>query len=82
MTVNSVAAKLTKKYFFTISAGDFLASNVGKSRTESIFAEVVASSNSDREQQWGRIVSAGADQRLCHVFSSKAEHEAMLASIS
>lgn len=76
-----MTTKLTKKFFQTISAGSFLASNIMKSRKESVFAEIVASSMPDREEQWGRIVSAGASQRLCHVFSSKKEHEAWLFTV-
>ncbi|MFA6015445.1 MAG: hypothetical protein WC742_10295 [Gallionellaceae bacterium] len=71
-----VYAKLSKKYFMSIPAGSFLASNCGHSRTESIFAEVVASSTADKELQWGRIVKVSADQRQCQIFNTRKEYEA------
>jgi hypothetical protein len=77
---NIMATKLSKKNFLAIQAGGFLASNVMKSRKESIFAEVIASSMPDKELQWGRIVSAGADQRLFHVFRARNEYEAWLST--
>jgi hypothetical protein len=63
--------KLSRRYFFSLADGVYLASNVyaGPGPGPS-FAEPVASSN-QREAQWLRIRECGAAQRLCRVFPSE-----------
>jgi hypothetical protein len=75
-------SKLSKSIYLSIPPGDFLASNVMRSRSEPIFAEVVASSQPDRELQWGRIVSVGANQRKFHVFRTQKDYKAWLATFA
>ncbi len=60
---------LTKKLFFSIPARYILESNRCTSRFVSCFVEPVLSSIEDREQQWDRIVAAGASYRLCNVYA-------------
>lgn len=62
---------LTKKQLLHLPPGLFLVSNCMKTPVDSIFAERIAP-KADRAAQWHRIVDAGANGRLCHVFTSAA----------
>jgi len=67
-------AKLTKRFFMSLSSGAIVASNVfgGPDVTPS-FAEPVADSADARTEQWERAVAAGAAQHTCHVFQRESE---------
>lgn len=69
--------KLTKKFFMQLPEGLYLASNIHDNRFQSIFEEVIASLN-QREEQWKRVVSAGASQKLCCVFKTKEDYDTWL----
>ena len=61
--------KLTKKFFLRQMTGHYLVSNCG---FPSIFEEEIAPV-SQRNEQWKRIVAAGANGRYCYVFQSPVE---------
>jgi hypothetical protein len=67
---NMAPAKLTLKFFKTLAAGCFIASNLMQTRFTPIFAESVEPLET-RMDQWKRILACGADQRACHVFRSE-----------
>ncbi|MFT3868800.1 MAG: hypothetical protein QM715_09990 [Nibricoccus sp.] len=67
---NMAPTKLTLKFFKTLAAGSFIASNLMQTRTTSIFAEIVEPQET-RMDQWKRILACGAAQRTCHVFRSE-----------
>ena len=69
--------KLTKKFFMELHEGSFLVSNVGYAIDKPVFAEKISPS-SKRLAQWEKIVSVGADQRLCKIYKTKMDHEAWL----
>ena len=71
-TFAPMSGRLTKKFLLAAPAGNYLASNVGN---PPIFAEVIASSMSVRLVQWKRIVEAGANGRLCYIYSSKGAYD-------
>lgn len=68
-----ISVKLTKKFYMQLPEGLYLVSNTYKNQMQSIFEEET-SPPAERIQQWGRIVRAGADQRLCRVFQNKEEY--------
>jgi len=72
---------LCKKYFMALPTGIYQTSNCMKSRKESVFVEIVASSIPERARQWNRIVLADANGRLCHVFRTRNEYEFWLTSV-
>jgi hypothetical protein len=65
--------KLSKKFLMELPEIGYIVSNVGLTPDQRIFAEKVAPL-SKREDQWRRIVSAGADQKLCMVFKNEKEY--------
>ena len=65
------SGKLTKRFLMDLPEGLFLVSNIGFDRFNPGFAEDL-SPPSLRMEQWERIVKAGTDQRLCHIFRTKA----------
>lgn len=69
--------KLTKKFFMQLPEGLYLASNVHYNRFQSVFEERIAVLDR-REEQWKRIVSAGASQKLGCVFKTKEDYEIWL----
>ena len=69
--------KLTKKFFMILPEGLYLASNVHDDLFKSIFEEEIAASD-QRKEQWQRIVSVGASQKLCYVFKTKEDYEIWL----
>ncbi len=69
--------KLTKKFFMRLPEGLYLASNIHDNRFQSKFEEVITSLD-QREEQWKRIVSAGASQKLCCVFKTKENYDIWL----
>lgn len=79
-TLHRLPQKLTRKMFSQLPLGVFLASNLMRSRTESVFAEYVRGA-SERENQWQRIKARGCDQRLCYVFPNETEYSAWRSSV-
>ena len=73
--------KLTRKYLMGLPEGLFLVSNLGLSPMQSSFAEKVVPLNL-RKDQWNRIIEAGVDQRLCHVFESEKEYTKWLSEVN
>ena len=73
-TLEKMRSKLTKKFYLQIPAGLYLVSNLGWAPGKPIFEEKVVR-QSDRENQWERILKCGADQRLCLIFANKKDHE-------
>jgi len=69
--------KMTKKFFMQLPEGLYLASNVHDNRFQTIFEEKIAALDR-REEQWIRIVSAGASQRIGYVFKTKEDYELWL----
>jgi hypothetical protein len=69
--------KLTKTFFMQLPEGLYLASNVHDDRFQSIFEEEIAALDQRREQ-WKRIVSVRASQKLCCVFKTKNDYETWL----
>jgi hypothetical protein len=74
---NLYSQKLTKKLFTQLPEGLYLASNVHDDLFRSIFEENIAALDR-REEQWKRIVSAGASQRIVYVFKTKEDYEIWL----
>jgi hypothetical protein len=72
-----ISAKLIKKFFMQLPEGLYLVSNLYENELQSIFEEEISPSDL-REQQWGRIVLAGAVQRLCRIFQNKGDYIAWL----
>lgn len=66
-------ANLTKRFFFSLQSGHFLASNLIGSNSGSLFAEEIAAP-AERREQWERIKTRGCNNRKCHVFRSEAEY--------
>jgi hypothetical protein len=73
-----VDGKLTKKYFMSLPEAVFLISNMMAKPDQSVFEEYILP-QSQREEQWKRIVNAGAHGRLCHTFDTRDQAKAMLA---
>jgi hypothetical protein len=73
-TFEIMRGKLTKKFYLQIPTGLFLVSNVCWAPDKPIFAEKVVS-QSERENQWKRIVESRVVQRLCHIFADEKDHE-------
>lgn len=74
MGTSCTRAKLSKKFFMQLPAGDLLVSSVLDSQLNPLFVGLVAgASNADREAQWGEIVSTGANQLFCNVYSCACE---------
>ena len=78
---NPLTVRLTKKVFSATPPGSYLTSNVMASRDKSIFQEIVSNSPVEREDQWKRIVSVGAAQRLSRVFNTPADFREWLSTI-
>jgi len=72
---NPMTVHLTKKIHAAAPEGAYLASNCMISQQQSKFEEVI-SSPAERDQQWARIVSAKANQRMCRIFNTKDEWDA------
>lgn len=76
MRTNCTRAKLSKKFFMQLPAGDLLVSTNLNDYCEPLYTGVIAGTSiADREKQWGDIVSAGANQRFCNVYSSQDEYD-------
>ena len=73
--------KLTKRFFMSLPEGMYLSSNTYMYRGRPRFSEEV-SPPSEREQQWQRILIAGANGRLCNVFASEADFCAYNSSLN
>jgi|GEM_PF-3583768 len=67
---------LTRKFFFSLPAGHYLASNIMDAPGQPIFAQTVQPAE-QRAAQWQDIVAARANGRLCHVFKSPRDFMAM-----
>ena len=65
--------RLTKKFLMALSEGEYLVSNVHLFPGKPIFQEKVVTF-SKREDQWNRIKSVLADQRLCYVYRNKSDY--------
>jgi len=81
MNINPISLRLTKKAFLPLPSGCFLASNVMTEQLIPVFADTVRDSLDERHEQWLRIVSVGADQRLCRIFQSQQECMSWFAAV-
>lgn len=63
---NGERVSLTKMFLMAAPAGSYLVSNIGG--LEPIFAEIVESSMAGKLAQWEKIVSVGANHRLCCLY--------------
>jgi hypothetical protein len=72
--------KLTKKCFMNLPDNVLLISNIGYSMTEPCFSEEIAPLN-EREEQWQRIIAAGAAQRLFHICKNMGEWTSFLFQV-
>ena len=77
-----MSIKLTKKILMAAPGGAYLVSNCYQGSTPllSIFEEIV-SPPQERKQQWERVLTAHASQRLCRVFASKEDYQAWLREV-
>jgi hypothetical protein len=71
-----LSGNLTKKFFLSLLAGDYLVSNVMEAPSQPMFAQTIAPQD-QRERQWKDIVAAHANGRRCHVFASAKDYIAM-----
>jgi hypothetical protein len=71
-----LSGNLTKKFFLSLLAGDYLVSNVMEAPGQPMFAQTIAPKDR-REAQWKEIVAARANGRMCHVFASAKDYIAM-----
>jgi len=73
-----IRKKLTKTLLMRLPTGVFLVSNtqrsIGPNTVTPVFAERVVPSD-DREEQWLRIKTCGADGRTCEVHSTSEEYK-------
>ncbi len=76
----SISVKLTKKYFMELPEGVYLVSNVYEDKNTPAYADEV-SPLFKREEQWKKIVTAYADQRLCNVFMNRKDYLEWLKTI-
>ncbi len=81
MIPTDTSTKLTKRIFLTAPTGGLLVSNCMHSPTLSIFEERIEPAGPARARQWQRIVLAGASQRLCRVFRSRADYQKWLSTL-
>lgn len=81
MNIDPISVRLTKKAFLALTSGCFLASNVMNQQMIPVFADTVPDSIDERREQWLRIVSVGADQRLCRIFQSQQECMSWFAAV-
>jgi hypothetical protein len=83
MTTNitPISLRLTRKVYFAVPTGCFLASNLMTNRFTPVFAETVLATPHERNTQWVRIVAAGADQRLCRIFRDEQECLSWIAAL-
>jgi hypothetical protein len=72
--------KLTKKAFMNLPNNVYLVSNLYWNKDEPVFAEYVVPFPR-REQQWKKITDFSVDQRMCHVFKTKKDHERWLREL-
>jgi hypothetical protein len=63
----------TKKFLFSLGAGDYLVSNVVEALGQPTFAQIIKPKE-HRETKWKEIVAARANGRLCHVFNSAKDY--------
>jgi hypothetical protein len=66
-------ARLTKSFYLSLPTGVYLVSNLGWAPDKPLFADRVVQ-DSERINQWRRIVGSGAAQRLCNVFSDEGQY--------
>ena len=78
--VESIRSKLTKKVFMELPENVYIASNTFKQKGISLYEDKVAPV-SKRDIQWKKIVKASADQRMCHVFKTKADYKKWLKHV-
>ena len=64
---------LTKKFFMTLPAGSYLASNLILTPARRVY-EGEVSIPEKREGQWAEIRSSGAAYRLCYVYQTREDH--------
>lgn len=69
-----IRTPLTKRFLFQLEEGLYLVSNTLVAAGQPSFSEVVSPLKM-REAQWQRVKAAGANGRLCDVFSSVAEYQ-------
>lgn len=81
MNIDPISLRLTKKAFLALTSGCFLASNVMTEQMIPVFSDTVPGSLDERREQWLRIVSVGADQRLCRIFQSQQECMSWFAAV-
>ena len=80
-SLDTSPVRLTCGVFMTLPAGVFVASNVLSSGGSPAFAELVADQH-ERNGQWARVKSAGADQRLCRTFPTETAYREWASAIA
>ena len=65
--------KLTKRFLMGLPEDVYLASNTYIQKYKPVFAENV-SPQTERNEQWERIVKSRVNQKLCEVFKTKKDH--------
>jgi len=71
-----LSAKLTKTLLLKLPAGHYLTSNCMTTRFQPIFAQTIRPA-AERAAQWREIVTAGANGRLCYVYETAADYQAV-----
>ena len=75
--------KLTKKFFMSLPAGVYVASNcyntLGPGCATPVFNEYVAQ-REERKAQWDTIKAVGANQRLCDVYRNAEDYKKVVQS--
>lgn len=70
------SAPLTKKFLMSATEGHYLTSNCMTTRFQPIFAQTIRPA-AERVAQWREIVAAGANGRLCYVYETAADYQAV-----
>lgn len=78
LTIGHISSRLTRQFHLDLPEGSYLVSNcisgLSAEGVIPVFAEPVVSMTR-RAEQWQRIVAAGANQRICHVFEDEEGFE-------
>ena len=75
-----MSRKLTKKLLMELPENAYIASNLFIQKGISVYDDKVAPLLK-RDMQWKKVVEASADQRMCHIFKTKADYKKWLIHV-
>ena len=75
-----MSGKLTKKFLMGLPENAYIASNLFIQKGISVYDDKVAPMLK-RDVQWKKIVEASVDQRMCHIFKTKADYKKWLKHV-